>query len=449
MRKIRKLFERSNRNRLLSVALSAVLACGSFGVGGVSVVYAATLEENAATQVLAESPEGSEPANDQLQGLNKVDGVWGYYVDGKLDASYNGFAENSNGQWYVEDGVVTFDRNDVLKDADGVFGTAGAWYYVVGSKVQDRFTGLANYKNSNGWWYIKNGKVDFSHNGVDKNANGWWYVTGGKVDFSANTVAKNSNGWWYILGGKVQFGFTGLADYSNSNGWWYIKNGKVDFTHNGVDKNKNGWWYVTGGKVQFGFTGLANYKNSNGWWYIKDGKVDFGAGGVYKNNNGWWYVNGGKVLFDDCLTYAAQFVGAHSNTGQSASEKMQSCFTYMRNNYNYTRYYGTPTAKDLPSCAVDYFKNGTGNCYRYAAAVTSVAKVLGYETRTALGQIESSQGDGVMSAHGWCEVKVNGTWYICDVGYNVYMKTMAQYPRTLAVDNRYTLNVTGGKAVWK
>ncbi len=207
--------------------------------------------------------------------IEKIGGTWTYTVNGTPDYTYTGFGENSNGKWYVKNGKVLFDTTDILKDTTGAIGTKGDWYYVIDSKVQETFTGLSNFRNANGWWYIVKGKVDFSHNGVDKNKNGWYYVTSG----------------------KVQFGFTGLANYKNANGWWYIKGGKVDFTHNGVDKNKNGWYYVTGGKVQFGYSGVANYKNANGWWCIKSGKVDFSFTGIASNRNGTWYVKNGKVDF--------------------------------------------------------------------------------------------------------------------------------------------------------
>ncbi len=207
--------------------------------------------------------------------IEKINGVWTYTVNGVPDYTYTGFGTNDNGKWYVKDGCVQFDQNTVAKDTTGAIGTKGIWYYVVGSKVQENFTGLADYKNENGWWYIRNGTVDFT----------------------ANTVAKNKNGWYYVTGGKVQFGFTGLANYKNDNGWWYIKGGKVDFTHNGVDKNKNGWWYVVGGKVQFNYSGVANYKNENGWWCIQNGSVNFGFTGIASNKNGMWYVKNGKVDF--------------------------------------------------------------------------------------------------------------------------------------------------------
>ncbi len=210
-----------------------------------------------------------------------ANGWW--YIDetGMVDFSYNGFAKNENGSWYCENGKVTFSKQDIIQDTTGALGEKNAWYYVIESKVRTDFTGLSNFRNSHGWWYIKSGKVDFTRNSVDKNVNGWWYVTEG----------------------KVQFDFTGLANYRNANGWWYIQGGKVDFTHNGVDKNKNGWWYVTEGKVQFGFTGLANYRNSYGWWYIQDGKVDFSYKGLASNCNGVWYLEGGKVNFSFDNTY--------------------------------------------------------------------------------------------------------------------------------------------------
>ncbi len=235
---------------------------------------------NASLESLSEALDALENAKNGLVGSGVVlkkdsDGVWRYYVNGEFNKNYSGFASNAYGDWYVKNGCVLFDTTDILKDTTGVLGDKGAWYYVIDSKVQYDFTGLSNFKNANGWWYIVKGKVDFTHNGVDKNKNGWFYVTDG----------------------KVQFGFTGLANYKNNNGWWYITKGAVDFTHNGVDKNKNGWWYVTGGKVQFGFTGLANYKNSNGWWYVSGGKVDFTHSGVDKNKYGWFYVAGGKVQF--------------------------------------------------------------------------------------------------------------------------------------------------------
>ncbi len=203
--------------------------------------------------------------------IEKIGSTWTYTVNGEPDYTYTGFASNSNGNWYVENGKVTFAKNGVLKDTAGAIGSKGDWYYVVGSKVQTSYTGVADYKNDNGWWYINQGKVDFSANTVAKNKNGWWYIANGKVDFTHNGVDKNKNGWWYVTGGKVQFGYTGVSNYKNANGWWYIKDGKVDFTYRGIASNKNGSWYVSGGKVQFGYSGNVTFGGKT--YTVRNGKV--------------------------------------------------------------------------------------------------------------------------------------------------------------------------------
>ncbi len=288
-------------------------------------------------------------------GVAQNENGWWYIKNGVVDFTYTGFATNQNGKWYIENGKVNFNVNSVIKDTNGALGTKGTWYYVVGGKVQTSFTGLANYKNANGWWYIVNGAVDFTANTVAKNNNGWYYVNGGKVIFSYNGFGKNKNGSWYCEGGKVKFdknsvikdtagalgtkgtwyyvveskvqtSFTGLANYRNTNGWWYIKKGAVDFTANTIAKNKNGWWYITGGKVILSYNGFG--ENGNGKWYCEGGKVKFDKNSVLKdttgaigtkgtwyyvvkskvqtgytgvadywNENGWWYIKDGAVDF--------------------------------------------------------------------------------------------------------------------------------------------------------
>ncbi len=98
---------------------------------------------------------------------------------------------------------MTFSKNSVIKDTDGAIGDAGTWWYVVGSKVQSDFTGLADYKNENGWWYISKGAVDFTHSGVEENKNGWWYIVNGKVDFSYTGTVTVSGVKYSVENGKV------------------------------------------------------------------------------------------------------------------------------------------------------------------------------------------------------------------------------------------------------
>lgn len=57
----------------------------------------------------------------------------------------------------------------------------GKWCaYVRDQKVKD-CTGV--YVNEFGWWFIRNGEVDFNYNGIAGNNVGKWYITDGQVNF--------------------------------------------------------------------------------------------------------------------------------------------------------------------------------------------------------------------------------------------------------------------------
>ena len=88
-------------------------------------------------------------------------------------------------------------------------------------------------KKDEDYLYVENGQITYARNDVIKaEINGeaaWWHVVNSKVTYD-DTVAKNSNGWWKITDGKVDFSFTGIA--SSQNGSWYLKNGQVDFSCN-------------------------------------------------------------------------------------------------------------------------------------------------------------------------------------------------------------------------
>lgn len=73
------------------------------------------------------------------------------------------------------------------------------------------------------------------------------------------------------------------------------------------------------------------------------------------------------------------------------------------------------------------FTYSKGNCYVMAATYYQMAKLLGYEVYLVEGMVPKV-GGGV-TPHGWCEVVVNGTTYVCDpdfqysTGRNGYMFT--------------------------
>ena len=129
---------------------------------------------------------------------------------------------------------------------------------------------------------------------------GWWYVRNGQIDFSYNGLMCYFDTWWKITGGKVDFDYTGIAP--NEYGWWRVKNGQIDFSFNSIASNEHGWFYLNGGKVDFGFTGVA--ENENGWWYIQNGFLDFSITGNYVDGIRTYNVSNGRVI--GCNFYLPQ-----------------------------------------------------------------------------------------------------------------------------------------------
>lgn len=186
--------------------------------------------------------------------------------------------------------TTTTKKAESAKKLNGlVKGPDGKWALYNDDSVQKSFTGLA--KNENGWYYLKNGYVDWNYTGFAKNEKGWWRVENGKVNFQANSIYKQpSNGIWYkTTNGYITWDETGV--FKNVNGWWRVENSRVNFYADGIYKNKNGWWKTTGGKVHFNETGI--FKNENGNWYCKNSKVDFSKNGKVQYKGKTYTVTNG------------------------------------------------------------------------------------------------------------------------------------------------------------
>ena len=65
------------------------------------------------------------------------------------------------------------------------------------------------------------------------------------------SFALNRNGWWYLRDGKVQFGFTGIADgmVNGENASWYVREGRVNLEYSGSVTLNNRAYSIKNGKV--------------------------------------------------------------------------------------------------------------------------------------------------------------------------------------------------------
>ncbi|MCD7741714.1 MAG: arylamine N-acetyltransferase, partial [Ruminococcus sp.] len=195
-------------------------------------------------------------------------------------------------------------------------------------------------------------------------------------------------------------------------------------------------------------SGKKYYFSSKG--VLQKGKI------VGTKSKGYYYADeDGICVTSSEIKYAVDFVMSHSDSGDSASERLKSCYDYLYLNYTYTRSYYAPDASNMSDEAVIMFENKSGNCYKYAAAFACIAKVLGYDSQVATGQVSAVNGG--TTPHAVTRVKVDGTWYICDsqlqASYHqraFYMTTESKYPTTyLKLDTFYTLTISEGKVTWK
>ena len=265
-----------------------------------------------------------EVGDSVLNGLCEAeDGNFYYYVNGQVDTTYTGMAENEYGVWYVKNGAVN-------KNYTGMYLYDGKWIYVNAGKYDTEYTGMA--KNSAGWWYMKNGVLDRTYTGMSKNQYGVWYMKAGKLDTTYTGMILYDGKWIYVNAGKYDTKYTGMA--KNSAGIWYMKNGVLDRTYTGMYVYEGKWVYINKGKYDTAYTGMA--KNSAGWWYMKNGVLDRTYTGMSKNQYGVWYMKAGKLdrSFTGMCLYNGKWVYVNSgkyDTTYTGIAKNSAGWWYMKN----------------------------------------------------------------------------------------------------------------------
>jgi len=174
---------------------------------------------------------------------------------------------------------------------------------------------------------------------------------------------------------------------------------------------------------------------------------------VYSASYGWlgWTSNG-NIAGTTAIGYAAEAIqvvirpkgtGApgstknpymsHTGVQLMAYNKLNQVGWDLKSAFNWSS--SIPYYRNVPSVPsgqkhTEYYANygftySKGNCYVMAATFCQMAKLLGYEAYLVEGVVPKS-GGGV-TPHGWCEVVMNGTVYVCDpdfqyaTGRNGYM----------------------------
>lgn len=151
------------------------------------------------------------------------------------------------------------------------------------------------------------------------------------------------------------------------------------------------------------------FHNVDGWLccarngqYIVSETVDgfvFDANGRYTTGN---------ASLDQKL---AEIVRAQTNEGMSRDEKLRALYNYVRDNFTYIK-------RDLvakgqtgwePAYAERFFADGRGNCFSFAAAFQQLARAIGIDARTVVGNLGKNRQD-----HGWVEISLDGVNAVYD-----------------------------------
>ena len=194
---------------------------------------------------------------------------------------------------------------------------------------------------------------------------------------------------------------------------------------------------------------------------IRDGKV-------YQNNKpvtnkivgskakGYYYVDktGRKVNTRE-IRQAVDFVMRNSKAGDSRAKRLKACYRALQAYPYFGMTNRAPKAKNLFSYARYMFSRHRGDCYYYASTMAYMARVLGYDSRVAVGGVTARGPAAPLSLHGWCEVKYGKSWRMLDCSMqrahldrNLCLVTRKKYPFRLRCDKVYTMTVKNAKVKW-
>lgn len=197
-------------------------------------------------------------------------------------------------------------------------------------------------------------------------------------------------------------------------------------------------------------------------------RITIREGKVYQNNKpvtnkivgskakGYYYVDktGRKVNTRE-IRQAVDFVMRNSKAGDSRAKRLKACYRALQTYPYFGMTNRAPKAKNLSSYARYMFSRHRGDCYYYASTMAYIARVLGYDSRVAVGGVTARGPAAPLSLHGWCEVKYGKSWRMLDCSMqrahldrNLCLVTRKKYPFRLRCDKVYILTVKNAKVKW-
>ena len=107
----------------------------------------------------------------------------------------------------------------------------------------------------------------------------------------------------------------------------------------------------------------------------------------------------------------AAVVRAQTNDSMTRDQKLKALYDYVSRNFTYIKRGHVAKGQSgwEPAYADSFFADGRGNCFSFAAAFQQLARAVGVEARTVVGNLGKNR-----QVHGWVEIDLDGTTYVFD-----------------------------------
>lgn len=174
-------------------------------------------------------------------GLDLTTGI--HYQNGK-PSTYTGMVVQDGESYYVLNGVLN-------RSANGLTPVGGQWVYLSQGKL-NRYTGMVSFDG--GSFYVVDGVLNSSANGLTLVGERWFFLSQGQMQVHYGFAMYNGE-WFYLNGGELDLNATGLYEYDG--GLFLIAVGRLVQEYTGLAEVGGKWYYVIAGQVQTQFTGYV------------------------------------------------------------------------------------------------------------------------------------------------------------------------------------------------
>ncbi|MGN0483985.1 MAG: transglutaminase domain-containing protein [Lachnospiraceae bacterium] len=420
----------------------------TLGTAKMPIYAAEQVEQEEAVQLIAD--QSAEQA--EKNGWVKENGKTYYYVS---NVKKTGWQTIKGKKYYFtpKKGEMLTGKQKIGKET---------FYFASNGQMQ---TGWKTIKGKKYYFDSKTGKMFVGKKKISKST--YYFNTNGQMKTGWVTI-KGKKYYFAAKTGKMTIGKAKVGKYAyyfNKNGIMqkskWQSDGKKTYYCNKNGRLQSGWMKLKGKQYYFSTsnhvlqTGLKTIEGKK-YYFEPTKKGELQIGHIVDTPKGSFFAEPGDGICVESqeIKLAVAFVKKYTDNSWSNDVKLAKCFEALWKNYSYQRFYENPTAQSMSGYATYMLQNGRGNCFRYAASFACIAKVLGYDSRVAVGSISSTRGG--MTPHGWAEINVGGTWYMCDANMqknkpeiNSYMRTEATYAYRHTCDARYTLHTQKGGVFWQ